>query len=105
MLFNVFVTEQAESDLRKIYNYIRVDLSSPLAADNLLKLLEDGISKLSEMPNRCRIYEYEPWHSKCMRVLTVKNYLVFYFVNEEQKSVNVVRVFYGGQNLNDDLKG
>jgi len=32
-----------------------------------------------------------------LRKLTVKNYVVIYTVNESDNTVNIMRVFYGGQ--------
>ena len=53
---------------------------------------------------RYRLYEKEPWKSRGLRVLPVDNYVLFYIPNEEDKVVTVVRVLYGGRNIEKELK-
>lgn len=42
--------------------------------------------------------------SRGLRVLPVDNYVLFYIPNEENKVVIVVRVLYGGRNIEKELK-
>ncbi len=39
-----------------------------------------------------------------MRQEPVNNYLVFYLVDENRQTVSVVRVFYGGRNIEDIVR-
>ena len=61
--------------------------------------LENAISKLDYMPEKFRRYEREPWKSRGLRVFPVDNYLVFYIPNEETRIVTVIRVMYGGRDI------
>lgn len=63
----------------------------------------DAVAKLNQLPLRHRLYEKDPWHSKGLRVLPVDNYLVFYLPVEAQKIVVVVRIMYGGRNIEEQL--
>ena len=59
MMFEVEISEQADNDLREIYQYIVFELRSPENAR-----LEKSIMSLEKMPERFRLYEKEPWHSR-----------------------------------------
>ncbi len=55
------------------------------------------------MPNRFRLYDEEPWKSKGLRVLPIKNYLIFYITDEENKTVYIARIMYGGRKIESQL--
>lgn len=103
-MFDVQISEQAEMDLRGIFEYIAFDLQAPENAAGQLDRLEDAISKLDTMPEKYRRYEREPWRSRGLRVFPVDNYLVFYIPNKETKVVTVIRVMYGGRDVDKELK-
>ncbi|NLC74769.1 MAG: type II toxin-antitoxin system RelE/ParE family toxin [Clostridiales bacterium] len=56
------------------------------------------------MPERFRQYEKEPWHSRGLRIIPVDNYCVLYIPDEEQALVTVIRVMYGGRDIDMQLK-
>ena len=78
MMYEVEVSEQADSDLRGIFEYIAIELQSPENASGQLDRLEEQILSLDTMPERYRKYEKEPWKSRGLRVLPVDNYVVLY---------------------------
>ena len=55
------------------------------------------------MPMRHRLYEEEPWHSQGLRVLPVDNYLVFYLSDETSATVSIIRIMYGGRDIDKQL--
>ena len=95
--YKVSIGEQAEAQLSELYHYIRDALQAPRTADNMLTLLEKEIRSLSFFPNRYELTEEEPWHSLGVHKVTVKNYLVYYLVDEETQTVYVTAVIYGGR--------
>ena len=78
MIYEVEVSQQADSDLREIFEYIAFELQSPINASGQLDRLEKQILSLNTMPERYRRYEKEPWKSRGLRVLPVDNYVVLY---------------------------
>ena len=78
MIYEVELSEQADSDLRGIFEYISFELQSPENASGQLDRLEEQILCLDTMPERYRKYEKEPWKSRGLRVLPVDNYVVLY---------------------------
>lgn len=98
--WNVVYTEQAEIDLRDIYEYIAFSLLEPGTARKQIKRILDTVAKLNKMPNRHPLYQNEPWNSKGLRVLPVDNLLVFYLPVESRKAVVIIRIMYGGRDSN-----
>lgn len=103
MIYDVQISNQAESDLRSIFEYIAFELQSVQNAAGQLSRLEESIYSLDQMPDRYRAYEKKPWHSRGLRVMPVDNYIVFYIPNHDTKVVNIVRVMYGGRDIDTRL--
>ena len=93
--YTVKITAQAQEQLREIISYIRFTLQSPSTALKMLDTLEKEISSLDQLPNRVPLTDEEPWHSQGIHKLSVKNYLVYFWVNEDSKTVHVIGVVYG----------
>ena len=93
--YEVKITEPAQRQLQEIVRYIAEDLQEKRTAIRILDTLEKEILSLSTLPNRVALTEEEPWHSAGIRKLSVKNYLVYFWVDEEQKKVQITAVVYG----------
>jgi toxin ParE1/3/4 len=104
MIYEVTTTEQADADLRGVYEYIAFELLSLDNAAEQLDRLEEHIIGLENFPEKFRVYGKEPWYSKGLRVMPVDNYLVFYILDKEAGIVTVIRVMYAGRNVDDQLK-
>lgn len=104
MIYKVITTEQADADLRGIYEYIAFELLSPGKAAGQLDRLEEHIIGLERFPEKFRPYEKEPWHSRGLRIMPVDNYLVFYIPDKEAGVVTVIRVMYSGRDADTQLK-
>ena len=98
-MFTVKLSEQADKDLRSIYEYIAYDLQSPDNARGQFDRLETMIFSLDSMPKRYRKYEKEPWHSRGLRIAPVDNYVVLYIPDVETTTVTIIRVAYVGQDI------
>lgn len=103
MIYEVEVSEQADSDLREIFDYIAFELQSPENASGQLDRLEEQMLSLYTMPERYRKYEKEPWKSRGLRVLQVDNYVVLYIPDSDKKVVTILRVMYAGRDIDNQL--
>ncbi|MCC8150837.1 MAG: type II toxin-antitoxin system RelE/ParE family toxin [Lachnospiraceae bacterium] len=103
MIYTVNISNQAETDLRDIYEYIAYELQVPENANRQLDRLEKCILSLSQQPERFRAYDTEPWKSRGLRIVPVNNYCVFYMPNKETGIVTVIRVMYGGRDMETQL--
>lgn len=97
--YNVSYSADALSDLREIYLYIANELLIPETAVAQVGRIKREIRSLDFMPARYVLIEWEPWHSMGMHQLTVDNFIVYYFVDDKERSVTVVRIFYGGRDI------
>lgn len=104
MKYKIVITEQADKDLRGIYEYIAFNLLSPGNAKGQLNRLELNILSLEETPNRFKTYEKEPWHSRGLMQMPVDNFIVFYITDNDKAIVTVIRVMYGGRDIDIHLK-
>lgn len=104
MSYEIRMTPQAQDDLRSIFEYIAFTLQSPQNAAGQLDRLEESIDSLEQMPERFRMYDKEPWRSRNLRIMPVDHYLVFYIPNREEETVTVIRVIYGGRDIDRQLE-
>lgn len=104
MMYSVVLSEQADADLRIIFEYIAFTLLSGDNALGQLDRLEDAIAKLAHNPKRFRLYDREPWRGRGLRCMSVDHYRVFYIPKDEDASVTVIRVMYDGRDADAQLK-
>ena len=98
MDFRVLITPQAEADIAAVCCYTAVELLNPPAAAGLADALYDAVESLAEMPFRHPVWRNEPWKSRGVRSLGVKNYRIFYLAEKAARRVLVLRVFYNRSN-------
>ena len=94
-MYHIDITEYAEQDMRKAAEYITVDLHNKPAVERLLNDAEEAIYSLEEMPLRYPLVTDEILARQGFRFFAVRNYLVFYIVREERKTVVIERFLYG----------
>lgn len=92
--YRIIVTPDAEADLSELRDYIANVLRSPETARSYLHHLRKEIGSLSEMPARIKAVDEEPWHSRGIRKLIVKNFLVYFRIVEEEKTVFILNAIY-----------
>lgn len=96
--YEVKVTKQAYRQMREIVLYITNELLSPEAAANLLDKMQEAINALSEMPKRHSLVDEEPWRSEGVRKIIVKNFLIYFWIDDENMRVQVTAVIYAKRN-------
>lgn len=92
--YTVRITRQAREHLRGIKEYIANELFAPDAAKNTIAVLKKEIKSLSQMPERIKLTEEEPWHSEGIHRMRVKNYYVYFWIDEDNSTVQVTSVIY-----------
>ncbi len=95
MRYEVKLTPQAFGQIEETVQYISKILLEPEIARKWADTLQCEIKKLDSMPSRYPLTEEEPWHTKGIRRMPVKNFLVYYLVDEERKTVWVTAAIYG----------
>jgi toxin ParE1/3/4 len=97
--WHVALTEQAEDDLRDIYEYIAFKLLVPETAISLIRRIKVRINKLNVSPTSYAVYPKEPWKSRGLRRRNEGNYAIFFVPVESKRTVVVLRVVYGGRDI------
>lgn len=100
-MYIVKITVQAEEQLQEIKKYITSELKAPKADLCLLDKIELSISSLSQFPQRVALTEEEPWRSYGIHKMPAKNFLIYFWIDEENSKVQVTAVIYGKR---DQLK-
>lgn len=98
MGFRVLITSRAEADIAAVCRYTAQELLNPQAAAALADALYDAVGSLAEMPLRHPVWRNEPWKSRGVRSLGVKNHRIFYLADKAARRVLVLRVFYNRSN-------
>lgn len=101
--YKIFVSETYHNDLKDIIHYIYHNLDAPLTASTLLDEIESAVSALSVMPFRYGLVDDAYLHRKKFRKCLVKNYIIFYKVNKENKTVMIHRILHARQKWIDIL--
>lgn len=92
--YDIVISEPAEKDLRDILRYIATQLSVPVTAEKMMDAMEEAIAALGLMPQKYPLVNDERLADLGYHKLIVKNYIVFYTIDETLKVVNVERILY-----------
>ena len=95
MRYKVKLTTQAIGQIEETVRYISKILLDSETAQKWADAMQCEIEKLDFMPSKYPLTEEEPWHTKGIRKMPVKNFIVYYLVSEEEKTVWVTAVIYG----------
>ena len=92
--YKVKVTRQAKEHLALIREYIATKLKEPIVAKRTLELLKSEMMSLQTMPYRVKCIDEQPWGELGFRKIRVKNYYVYFLVDENRKEVQILAVIY-----------
>ena len=99
--YKVIITPDAISNLIELKEYIANVLLAPDMAKNYIQHIRQEVSTLEQMPNRHILVQEEPWRSRGIRRMNVKNFIIYYRVDEAQMQVYILNVIY---NKRDQLR-
>jgi len=97
------ITDLAEEDILSVVKYIKNSLKNPVAANNLLDEIERHEKNLEDNPYIYPLVNDDYLSEKGLRLIVIKNYLMFFIINEDNKIVNILRFLYGRRNWNNIL--
>ena len=101
--YKVQLSNQAKEDYKSIIRYIKYKLLEPNIAERYAELIKNELNTLKNNPQRFAIIDYDIIKKYNFRKLIIKNYIVFYRINEDTKIVNVERILYDGTNWKNIL--
>ena len=97
MSYDIRYLPLAEEDVEALASYLY--RFYPGTASRVLNELKEQLASLRENPQLCEEYEDDPYY----RRMEVSNYLIFYHVNEQSKTVDIHRILRGSWDINKYL--
>ena len=97
--YEVVVLSDAQADIENIANYIVNNYKNEELAFALIVELWAKIRTLDFMPDRYGIDEEPELKKREIRHIKYKQYIIYYFIEEDVKKVKVVRVKHALQDL------
>lgn len=102
--YKVWYSLPAKTDLKAIYRYIAVNLKARSTARGQTDRIRREIKGLNLFPEKFPAVDWEPWSSKNVRKMPVDHFIVYYRVAHEDQSVEVMRIFYGGRDIENIVR-
>lgn len=102
--YTIRITRQAREQLRQIKRYIEEILLAPDAARDTITVIKNEIITLEKMPDRIKLTEEEPWRSEGIHRMRVKNFYVYFWIDEKNSKVQVTAVIYVSRDQDTQLK-
>ena len=84
----------AKQDMMDIVSYISSELHSPAAAALLADEMIEAAGRLCDFPYINTVHQTIKPLKQEYRKLLVKNYIMFYWVDEKKKLITIARVIY-----------
>ena len=91
--YRVVFSDGAISDLFAVYEYIAKIQLEPDNAKELIRKIKEAVDSLSIFPKRHPVVTFSPLKEEEMRYFAIKNYNIYYLVDDENHLVNIVRIF------------
>jgi len=105
-MFELVFSKVFDEDIDACYDYIKDTLESPMAAKNLMNELSSKLIYLEEKPYSRPLVQDKFLASFGIRSIRVKNYIIFYIIEDanKKKNVNILRFMYGKRDWMSILK-
>ena len=88
----VKISETAEQDLENIISFLRYNLSGDIIADKYKLLFKQELKDLENIAGSMPILDENLTGHKNIRKINVRNYIVFYIVDDKNYEAIVVRI-------------
>ncbi|MCD7817652.1 MAG: type II toxin-antitoxin system RelE/ParE family toxin [Lachnospiraceae bacterium] len=96
-IYKVKLTYYAIEQMQDIVSYISTSLLSPEIARGWADFLKSHIARLDFQPYKFKLVEEEPWHSVGIHMMVVRNFNVYYWIDESVMTVWVSGIVYSRQ--------
>ncbi|MDR0456024.1 MAG: type II toxin-antitoxin system RelE/ParE family toxin [Treponema sp.] len=103
-MYYVKYSKIIDDDIDSCYFYIKEKLEAPRAAENLMEELYNKKNEIKESPYKRPLVQDSYLASEGIRSIKVKNYVLYYNVDEDKKCINAIRFLYNKRNWKNLLK-
>lgn len=101
--YNLIFTPTAIKEINKIYNYISKNLSVKSSANKLMRKIEQKVQELKYTPKMYQIIEIDKKLKLNYRKIVINNYVLLYTINENEKTVYIMHIYYASSNYLNNL--
>ena len=101
--YQTIILPEAQKDIRDIVQYIARELAAPQAALNLQDEFQREINSLANMPKRIKTVDEQPWKDAGIRKMRVRNYYIYFLVDDNEMAVKVNAVIYVGRDQSKQM--
>ena len=91
MAYKLLFSSESKDDVRAIQHYLRQ--FSQKAPERFRRIMQEKLEKVRDNPNMYEQYRYQPRY----RCVQIEKYLLFYYVDDKQKTIYIFRVLHGAQ--------
>ena len=88
----VQISEIARQDLENIISYLKFDLGGDIIADKYKILFKQEIKRLEDVAGSMPILDNTLTGHNNIRKINVRNYIIFYTIDEQSNKAFVVRI-------------
>lgn len=104
MTYKIIYTQKALADLDAVASYIKLKLCNISASDRIVENFFGEGDSLASFPTRYPLCNDAFLRAWGIRFVPVNNYLLFYIVREDEKTVYVLRFLYSRRNWQKILR-
>lgn len=101
--YKVKVTKYALAQMEEIRDYIADKLHAPQAAYHLILEMKNRMVSLESMPERNQLVTSKKWRVQGIRKIIVNNFIMYYWIDEENQNVYITAVVYEKRNQKREL--
>ena len=100
-MYTLKFLDQYLTDVALTLGYISNVLFNYDASVNLKKAIDEKLDEIEKHPYFFTIHSWKKKHDHEYRKVKVKNYYIFFYVDEDNKDIIIARLVYVGRNLNN----
>jgi len=105
--YDLQISSRAKSDLRSIKKYLKAN-ASDFTAEKVANGILEQAEKLQKMPSANSLLAEISTEERTYRYTKKWKYKIIFYINEEKKTVNVVKIYHSSRNpdtLIEEAKG
>ena len=103
-MYTLLPSKLFDNDIDSVYQYIKENLEAPMTAENLMKELKAKLNYLKENPFARSYVQDEFLANIGFRPMKVKNYIIFYIIDQEKNIINLIRFLYNKRDWKNILR-
>ena len=98
-------TKSAKNDLEQILHYIKVELNNSTAATSFINKFQESVTNIQLFPKSCpKVTNKFLSESIIIRKKLISNYVLYYSVNDNLKSIIILRIVFSYRDIDSILK-